>query len=869
MLSNNSVSGSAVPTWLTASIDTDDMTCHVNDLDGWVETDANGDSTGLPLGTSGTFVITIGWEQSECEKIQCDSINVGTKTIHFVKRGYDGTQAKAHAAGTIRNPNVFPVFAAADLVDIDDVITEIDSAIQDLTDEVGGFQAAIETAQATAETAQAIAETAQATAETAQGAAETAQTTAETAQGAAEAAQFTADHRVESVSGDGTTIIVSGTEFQPTISVGTVPYSSISGTPTTLPPSGAAGGDLTGTYPNPTLGAVGTAGTFGSSSKVPVITTDSKGRITSVTESTVSGGSPTGAAGGDLTGTYPNPTLAAVGTSGTKGSASSVPVFVTDSKGRVTSSTDTSIQITESQVTNLTTDLAAKLPLAGGTMTGSIDLNGHALNNVTVLDMDGLTGATAATRFVGATADGAPTSGTFSAGDFIIDQTAMIWICVTAGSPGTWAPSSNFNLTSRSSTATADIAEMTYCTGGGGFTITLPAGAPDGSHYGIINASNSAVSIKGGTNSLKIAGTNYGGGISYSVAANGTYLFVHQNGSWYCYSTNDIGDMVNYSDVAISKFGAATADVAMGSFKITGLANGTANSDAAAFGQIPTSLPPSGTAGGDLTGTYPNPSVVQGSTTVAGKLQLTNSTSSTSTTTAATPSAVKSAYDLANAALPKSGGTMTGAIAMGSQRVTGLSTAPGALTDAATVGMAGDAFPLTGLFSYIAWTNDPNLVLNNSVQTIGTVYYSALYIPYTTNISNIGVYVATAGAGLTNSYVGLYTATTQIGVSAAITTAWQSTGLKTHALTATSAGSLTNVAPGIYWVAWLVGNGSTTSPAFFRSAGTTANFTNVGLSATLSTLTIRAATGGTSQTALPGSIGLNAVVSQSFWAAIS
>jgi hypothetical protein len=54
--------------------------------------------------------------------------------------------------------------------------------------------------------------------------------------------------------------------------------------------------------------------------------------------------------------------------------------------------------------------------------------------------------------------------------------------------------------------------------------------------------------------------------------------------------------------------------------------------------------------------------VVSGSTSVAGKLQLTDSTSSTSTTTAATPNAVKTAYDLANAALPKSGGTMTGAI---------------------------------------------------------------------------------------------------------------------------------------------------------------------------------------------------------------
>jgi hypothetical protein len=54
-------------------------------------------------------------------------------------------------------------------------------------------------------------------------------------------------------------------------------------------------------------------------------------------------------------------------------------------------------------------------------------------------------------------------------------------------------------------------------------------------------------------------------------------------------------------------------------------------------------------------------------TSNAGAVQLTDSTSSTSTTTAATPNAVKAAYDLANAALPKTGGSLTGDVTLNAQ----------------------------------------------------------------------------------------------------------------------------------------------------------------------------------------------------------
>lgn len=50
----------------------------------------------------------------------------------------------------------------------------------------------------------------------------------------------------------------------------------------------------------------------------------------------------------------------------------------------------------------------------------------------------GLTGATAASRYVGATASGAPASGTFVVGDYVIAQNGSLWVCTTAGSPGTW-----------------------------------------------------------------------------------------------------------------------------------------------------------------------------------------------------------------------------------------------------------------------------------------------------------------------------------------------------------------------------------------------------------------------------------------------
>lgn len=49
-----------------------------------------------------------------------------------------------------------------------------------------------------------------------------------------------------------------------------------------------------------------------------------------------------------------------------------------------------------------------------------------------------LTGATQTSRYVGATASGAPVAGTFAVGDFVISRDGHIFVCTVAGTPGTW-----------------------------------------------------------------------------------------------------------------------------------------------------------------------------------------------------------------------------------------------------------------------------------------------------------------------------------------------------------------------------------------------------------------------------------------------
>ncbi len=206
---------------------------------------------------------------------------------------------------------------------------------------------------------------------------------------------------------------------------------------------------------------------------------------------------------------------------------------------------------------------------AAMTGSGTINLSGTGSSGVagtftaTALIASGLTGATSASRYVGATASGAPASGTFSIGDFVIAQNGNMWICTAAGSPGTWVQvgaGTAYNLVKANGTGITARQTLNFING----TYTT-ATAVD-------NASQSDIKFDITVGSVT-AQTTFG---AASSNGSGTALSLtnHTHGT-------PAHDAAAHSAIKISDLAAPTATVSFGSQVISNVATPSAGTDAA------------------------------------------------------------------------------------------------------------------------------------------------------------------------------------------------------------------------------------------------------------------------------------------------
>ena len=214
-----------------------------------------------------------------------------------------------------------------------------------------------------------------------------------------------------------------------------------------------------------------------------------------------------------------------------------------------------------------------------------------------------------------------------------------------------------------------------------------------------------------------------------------------------------------------------------------------------------------------------------------------------------------------NRATTSTGGTSLGSVAPPA------AAGSGAAGVATTAARSDHRHPVSQLgpaeHGFIAWNYPPYAATGTSIlTTAGTLYLCRVHVPTATTITNVHIYLSSAGTGLVSgqNFAALYTAGgALLSTSADQTTAWGTSGSKVIALTAPQA-----VSAGFYYVGFYA-NG-TTLPTLYRSVS--GNIINVNLSAATSNWAT-SANGTGLTTTMPSATGTLTAFGLAFWVAVS